>query len=148
MKMAMHGKEFTVQNKQNEVLARFVSQADAELFMQAKLLCENSERAQQAYYAEAQALKPERLIQLLYALIEEAVEALRELPSRKSWAKNKAEPSQLSDNFFNELADIGLFLLAIAYWAGLSPSQFLSILLAKQQRNATRADHSRTDNVG
>lgn len=145
MKLKQTKTEWQVINKHNNCIANFKSKDDAVLFIGTKSLAKNAKLAQANYYddepiAENQA----RAIDLLHALTEEAIEALRELPSRKAWTTDRNINMPINyDNYFNELCDIQLFLLAIVLWSGLSLSEFLQLSLNKQKINAERADHKK-----
>jgi len=123
------------------VFAEFAYRKDAEQYIAFKLFEQRAKEAQQKYYGEPLKLNIIRITQLLYALIEEAVEALREIPTRKAWA-NKLDTKPINwDLFYEELADVFLFLVAIILWSDISLTEFVLKVLKKQEYNANRKDH-------
>jgi len=134
-----------VYNAQGKVIACFAHSEDYKAFKLAKQITNlecSAMQAQEAYYAEPITKNMPRATALLHALTEEAIEALREIPTRKQWANKQTIKPINYEAYFEELADIQLFLLAIVLWSGMDLQAFLSIVLNKQQHNKSRQDHA------
>lgn len=125
----------------NNIIAHFTTEEDAKLFLAIKSVIQNTESAQKAYYNEPIIKNLARATSLLQALIEEAVEALQELPYRKHWVKQQCIQNIDEKAYHKELCDIQLFLWAIVVWSGLKLPDFVQLVRDKQIYNAKRQDH-------
>lgn len=137
-----------VLNATERCIALFENKQDAELFVATRNMIQKANKAQYAYYDnEPIERNMPRATALLHAMIEEAIEALQEIPNRKHWQKYSYRNRPIDyDAYFNELADIQIFLLAIVLWSGMPLNTFYTQLVTdKLSYNEYRQDHRQTE---
>lgn len=127
----------------DQFVAEFASLRDAKEYCLLKNVQKDVASTQHAYYPGLETPCIDISIKLIYAAIEEFVEALRELPSRKSWAALEYSNKKPDwEALTKELIDVQLFLYAILYWLDIDNAAFISGVRSKQIKNTTRIDHA------